>query len=131
MIEEYLFLQTPEIQDKILVLRSIILKASSEIEETLKFKTAFYVYKGMFCYFSVEAKSKRLYIGFCDGHLMADPKQDMVSDGNKQIRKLFVDKIDSSLISTLDELLKEAIWVKDILKSGKKSSVQSKKRRIL
>jgi len=130
-ISEYVVKQSPEIQKKITHLRQIILASSPKLVEEIKYQTAFYTYKGLFCYFSVEAKSGRLYIGFCDGHLLADPKHVLINENTKQIRRLYADLVDNSFIQTLRELLQEALWVKDQLKSRTLQNNKSKKSRIL
>ncbi|HAR19577.1 MAG TPA: hypothetical protein DCR46_02890 [Cytophagales bacterium] len=113
MIEMYLNNISASNKTKVNKLRKIILQASPKISETIKFKTLFYTYKGLFCYFSIETKTDKLYIGFCDGYLLSDPKLYLTNKYTKKIRKLYVDEITPAFIQILQVFLQEAIWVKD------------------
>jgi hypothetical protein len=102
-------------RQKVTLLRQTILEASPQISESIKYNSLFYNYKGLFCYFWVDAKSSMLYIGFCDGYLMSDPNQNLSTGSTKQIRKLYVDEISPVFLRILRDFLQEAIWVKDTI----------------
>lgn len=130
-IQKYLPLLPLSLQEQFLLFREAILAASTDIQESWKYKTLFYTYHGLFCYFSIETRNQRTYVGFCDGYLMEDPKHLLVSEGTKQIRKFYLDQPSNTSLELFKELLQEAIWVKDRMKSSRNLAIKSKKKRIL
>src|SRR5262245_49011799 len=86
----YFFLPEPD-QSALLYLRNTILKHSGHITEHFKFKTPFFYYKGKwFCYFGIEKKTNRIYIGFLKGSEM---KNKHLIAGNRTVVKiLYIDK---------------------------------------
>lgn len=66
--------------------RSLILSAVPEVEETMKYRVPFYLYRGLFLYLSLHRK-KRLVLGFCNGFMMADEAGMLrAEEGQTQVR---------------------------------------------
>lgn len=115
-IDEYIETQTPKTAEILIQLRHFIISSHPKMVETWKFKTPFYVYKGMFCYLSIEKKSNSVYVGFCDGHLMANESLLLEGIEKRMIRKFYVrEKLSESKAENLMQLLQEAIIIKDTL----------------
>jgi hypothetical protein len=129
-IEEFIAKQNTSNQKKIHFLRELITRAHPKIVESWKYKTPFYTYKGLFCYLSIEPKTEKLYVGFCNGKYLSRSELILKSDGNKEIRKFFVEDLKENTIEILEEILQEAVLVKDELKSSK-PSLEIKSRRVL
>jgi hypothetical protein len=102
----YFSLPEPD-QSTYLFLRCAILDHSKHLTEHYKFKTAFFHYKGKwFCYFGIEKKSQRLYIGFIKGSQM---KNKHLFAGNRtMIKILYIDKQKDIDLKILKQVLKEA-----------------------
>jgi len=74
--------------------RAIIHRLMPRIEEGIKYSIPFFLYQGLFIYFSVHAK-KRYFIGFCQGSKMQDELGLLKADENQQFIRhweLFPDK---------------------------------------
>lgn len=115
-IDEFIEIQTPQTAKILIELRHLIISSHPKMIETWKYKTPFYVYKGMFCYLSVDKKTNRVYVGFCDGYLMAKEIESPDIEDSKMIKKIFVnEKTIKSNMETLRFLLQEAIYIKDTI----------------
>jgi hypothetical protein len=64
-------------------LREIILSASPNISESLKFKIPFYNYFGLLCY--INPVKSGIALGFCNGAML---KSERLSGAGKQVRHL-------------------------------------------
>lgn len=90
-LENYYFSKEEPNQSTLLFLRSFILGLSPNFTEHYKFKTPFFYFKGKWCcYFGIEKKTKRIYIGFIKGSEM---KNKCLFAGNRtMIKILYIDK---------------------------------------
>lgn len=71
-LENYFLQQEEPLQSCMLYLRDWL--KQQNLEESFKFSTAFYTFKGkMFCYMSVRKKDKQFYLGFVQGYKMKHP----------------------------------------------------------
>ncbi len=101
--------QEPNIQKTMLYLRSIILDSGIHIEETFSYKVAFYKYLGWLCY--INYSKGKLYIGFCEGHLLSDEYGLLAREERKQIYRMYfttitdVQQKEEALRATLQEAL--------------------------
>lgn len=104
-LENY-FLKQPEPQQScMLFLRKWLLEQG--LEEKYKFGIAMYFYKNKtFCYMSVSAKEKKLYLGFIKGYLMKHPK--LEQEGRKQVKVLYLNPEKDLPIKTLIEIVNMA-----------------------
>ncbi|MBA2613873.1 MAG: DUF1801 domain-containing protein [Bacteroidetes bacterium] len=106
-LDSYYFSQPEPYQSCLLFLRNFLLNYSTEIEEHWKYTTAFFTYKKkMFCYFSINKKTKQLYIGFVDGNKINHKK--LVAEGRKQIKILYINPEKDIDVKALREILKFA-----------------------
>lgn len=107
-LENYYFSLPEPDQSTLLYLRQYVLGRSKKITEHFKFRTPFFYYNGkMFCYFSIEKKSKRLYIGFVRGYLMNHKA--LISGNRTQIKVYYIEKDKDVKQGELKQLLNEAI----------------------
>ena len=84
--------------------------------ETWKYNCPFYLYKGLFCYLSVEKSTNCAYMGFCDGHLMSNETKELRGTEKKIVRKFYVNKkLNQQETENLIILLQEAIIIKGTL----------------
>lgn len=104
-LENY-FLQQPEPHQSCMIYLRSWLKDQGRTE-LYKFSTAFYNYKEeMFCYLSVRAKDKKLYIGFVKGYKMKHPS--LKKEGRKQIKVVYLNPDEDLPLKTLKEVISEA-----------------------
>ncbi len=97
-------------QGVLLFMRQYIHALSNEITEQLSFNTAFFKFNGkMFCYFGVEAKTKRPYIGFVHGYKMKDLL--LISGNRKQIKVMYVDTENDLDMKAIKRIFTAAIKV--------------------
>ena len=110
-------LEEPE-KSCLLFVRQFILKHSIEISEHWKYNTPFYYYKGKWmCYISYHKKTKVIYIGFVQGHLITHKK--LASEGRKIVKVFYLDAgedIDVKSIATILNLVMKEITKKQIKK---------------
>ncbi len=104
------FLKIPEPQLSAFLFLRQFFKDELELEESWKFNTPFYYYKGRwFCYLSYNPKKKHeIYIGFVLGYLVEYPN--LVSEGRKQIKiyRINAEKdIDVKALNKIVTLLKK------------------------
>lgn len=103
------FLKIPEPQQSTLLFLRQFFMNEMALQETWKFNTPFYYYKGKwFCYLSYSAKRKHeIYIGFVRGHQVEYPN--LVSEGRKQIKVYRINPekdIDIKALKKISALLK-------------------------
>lgn len=86
------YLQQEEpVKSCFLFLREHILNCDKNITEAWKFRMPFFCYKGQsFCYFRIERKSEKPYIGFTEGKWLDHPA--LVSEKRSRIKILLVDQ---------------------------------------
>ena len=107
-LERFYFSLPETDQSALLYLRQFVLDYSKKLTEHFKFRTPFFYYNGkMFCYFSVEKKTGRIYIGFVRGYLMKHKA--LISGNRTQIKVYYIDKDKDVNIKELKQLLNEAI----------------------
>lgn len=107
-LDNYYFSKPEPEQSCLLFLRKFLLDYSEELEEHWKYTTAFFTYKKkLFCYFSINTKTKRLYIGFVDGNKIEHKK--LVDEGRKQIRVFYIDPKKDVDVKSIKEILKLAV----------------------
>lgn len=99
-LENYFLQQEEPLQSCMLYLRDWLKKQN--LEESYKFSTAFYSYKGkMFCYMSVRKKDKQFYLGFVQGYKMKHPS--LKKEGRKQIKVYYINpEVDLPIKSRLE-----------------------------
>ena len=107
-LDNYYFSKPEPEQSCLLFLRRFLLDYSPHIEEHWKYTTAFFTYKKkLFCYFSISKKTNRLYIGFVDGNKIKH--KNLVEEGRKQIRVLYIDPNKDVDIKKLNVILNLAV----------------------
>lgn len=107
-LENYYFALPEPDQSTLLFLRRFLLDHSNKVTEHFKFRTPFFYYNGkMFCYLSIEKKTKRIYIGFVRGYAMNH--KSLIAGNRTQIKVYYIDKEKDLKIKELKQLLKEAI----------------------
>ena len=95
-----------------LSLREHILNYDKSITETWKFRMPFFCYKGQsFCYFRIEKKSGKPYVGFTEGKWLDHPA--LVSEKRSRIKILLIDPTVDLPFNELDAILKAAIQLCD------------------
>ena len=113
-LEHYISEQEEWIQRKYQELSPLILSVSSEIQESIKFNTPFYTYKGFLLYFSVIKNGNKLVLGFCDGHLMSDEENILqANEGQTQIRHWVLQREGLEKHDVLVRYIHEAILIKE------------------
>ena len=106
-LENYYFSLPEPDQSTLLFLRQFILNHSKNITEHFKFRTPFFYFNGkMFCYFSIEKKTSRIYIGFVKGH--AIKHKALIAGNRTQIKVYYIEKDKDVRINELKAILKEA-----------------------
>lgn len=107
-LDNYYFSKPEPEQSCLLFLRRYLLDYSAQIEEHWKYTTAFFTYKKkLFCYFSINKKTNRLYIGFVDGNKIRH--KDLVDEGRKQIRVFYIDPNKDVDVKKLNRILNLAV----------------------
>ena len=97
-----------------LAMRDIVLKADNEVEETLKYGSPCFVYRGRaFCYLWKDKKTNEPYFLFVEGkqldHLMLE------AGDRKRMKILRVNPHEDLPISSINSALKEAL---ELYKNG-------------
>ena len=110
MENDLLFLSVPEPHQAALIFLRNFFKNEIGLEESIKFNTPFYYYKGKwFCYLSYNAKrNHEIYIGFIKGYMIQFPK--LESEGRKQVKLFRIDgnqDIDVKSLKKICKLLKD------------------------
>lgn len=109
-LEEYYSALPEPVQGVLLYMRQYIRNLSPEITEQISFNTAFFKFNGkMFCYFGVEKKSNRPYIGFVYGYKMKNAL--LISGNRKQIKVMYLDTDKDLDKNEIDRVFKEAMAV--------------------
>lgn len=104
-LENYFLQYNEPLQSSMLYLRSWLKKQG--LEEVYKFSTAFYQYKNkMFCYMSVRAKDRQLYLGFVKGYKMKHPS--LIKEGRKQIKVIYINPEEDLPMKELNDIVKLA-----------------------
>jgi hypothetical protein len=95
-----------------LTLRDHILQYNQHITETWKFRMPFFCCMGQsFCYFRIERKSGKPYIGFTEGKWLDHPA--LVSEKRSRIKILLVDPATDLPFKELNAILKAAVQLCD------------------
>ena len=99
------FLKIPEPQQSTLLFLRQFLIEEIKIEESWKFNTPFYYYKGKwFCYLSYSAKRKHeIYIGFVRGYQIEHTH--LLSEGRKQIKVYRINPYENIDIKELKKII--------------------------
>lgn len=104
-LENYFLKQPEPHQSCMLFLRKWLLDQG--LEEKHKYGIAMYYFKDKgFCYMSVSAKEKKLYLGFWKGSEMKHPK--LEKEGRKLIKAFYLNPEKDLPIKTLTEIVKMA-----------------------
>lgn len=104
-------------------IRSIILRSSPGIHESLKHEIPFYIYKGMLCY--INPTNEKVIIGFSKGAEFANEDNSLVGSG-KTVRHLVYRNMKDIKSEKLQHLIYEALIINEI-----HSYQPRKKRKIL
>ena len=111
-IEQFYENQEESTRECLLFLKNLIQNYNEHFTQEFKYGLPFFYYKGKgLCYFWKDKKTKLPYIGFMQGKWMTNPA--LVSDGRKQIRILNIDPKEDIDIELINELLIEAISLRD------------------
>lgn len=117
-VDHYIALLDLQRRNLMLSLRELILCASPDITESVKFKIPFYDYFGMLCYLnSVKAG---VALGFCNGAMLQSEK---LSGSGKQIRHLIF-KLDDKPDKQTLKLVFDAMALNEQLYSIKSQKYQ-------
>lgn len=109
----YLSLEEPN-RSCMLVLRDIILKQDEHIMETQKWGMPCFCYeKRMFCFLSVDSKTKEPYILIVEGWRINNPF--LESAGRKRMKHLSINANEDWSIEIIEEVLNEAL---DLYRNG-------------
>ncbi len=101
-------------------LRRIILSCSDHIQETIRYNTPFYDYKGMFLYLSLN--KKYIYVAFVQGILMSDEDGAFALNNLKQIRQIHYRSVKDIDEEVLRKYIFEALLIQDEKQKMKKRS---------
>ena len=96
-------------------LRTVILDAIPEIDESMKWKIPFYSFNGILCF--INPVAEHIVIGFCNGALLSDEHKLLTGNG-KLVRHVVVKKMSDIQKPKLRNLLHEAMLF-NVLKSQK------------
>jgi hypothetical protein len=99
------FLKIPEPQQSALLFLRQFFIEEIHLQETWKFNTPFYYFKGKwFGYISYSAKRKHeIYVGFVKGYLVVHPH--LLSEGRKQIKVYRINPENDIDIKTLKKII--------------------------
>jgi len=107
-LDDYYLKQPEEIRNALLFLRSYLQQFSPAITEVCKFHIPFFTYNNkMFCYLSVEKKTKAVYVGFIKGKVMNHKK--LVSGGRKMVKVFYISTTSDIDMKSFNEILKKAV----------------------
>jgi len=112
-LDEYFESKQEPMKGFLLALKDVILRYDSDMMISWKWQTPFFsLGKKMICYFSIQNKTKRPYLGFGFGSELNHPA--LLSEGRKMIKVLYFDEnedINVGLVyEILDEVTKTAKW---------------------
>lgn len=97
-----------------LAMREIILKADNEVEETLKYGSPCFVYRGRaFCYLWKDKKTDEPYFLLVEGKLIDHPK--LETGDRKRMKILRVDPREDLEVTTITSVLSKAL---DLYRTG-------------
>ena len=97
-----------------LAMREIILKADNEVEETLKYGSPCFVYRGRaFCYLWKDKKTDEPYFLLVEGKLIYHPK--LETGDRKRMKILRVDPSGDLEVTTITSVLSKAL---DLYRTG-------------
>lgn len=107
-LDDYYEKQPEPHRSCLLTLREIILNYDWQIRETWKFRTPFFLYgEKMLCYLSIDRRARLPYLGMVEGRYLDHPA--LKSDGRKRIKVLTVNPRKDIPVSTLKEILEQAV----------------------
>lgn len=108
--------QTPEKQQLLQHLRSLILSSAPYVEESIKWNIPFYSAGGLLCYLNPQPKG--VILGFCRGALLSNPEGHLQGTG-KEVRLLLLSPGTSLKEDRIRELLQEALLLNQTLRRNK------------
>ncbi len=113
-LEKYYFSKKEPNRSCLLALRSVILKQSDEITETMKWRMPCFCFrKKMFCYLWVDKKTEEPYILMVEGKHLDHPELEV---GNRSRMKIFRINPNRDLpITTMELILNQAL---DLYRNG-------------
>ena len=110
-----------ELQQTItMVLREMILDASSAIAESVKFNIPFYVMNGFLFYISPQKKGG-VQLAFCLGRHMADDAGIFIGHDRKEVRHILLTAVDERQLETVQAYIYEAVALNRTKRSFTKS----------
>lgn len=114
MNEIDIFYLQPEEPEKnyLLSARKHILNYNKGMTEAWKFNMPFFLYKGnKICYFRLDQKSKRYYLGFTDGKWIDHPQ--LIFEKRSRIKIFMLDPAVDLPVGTINAILKIATGLYD------------------
>ena len=115
-VDHYLRRAPMPIRDMMAALRTIILQAIPDVEETIKFSVPFYSRQGLLCYFNPGKDGKGVYIGFVQGHRLSDESGILTGKQLKQIRYMEFRTLREIKVRVVKEYLTEAVMLNELRK---------------
>ncbi len=109
-VDNFLFDKPEHIRITFEVLRDIIFDTVKGVEECVKWNYPFYSKNGFLCYLSYNKKEKKVAIGFIEGCAMED-KYGVLNHDTRNIKKLFIDNVDSIDIRMIQYFLKQGVKI--------------------
>jgi hypothetical protein len=82
-VEEYIDDLPQHMQNRLFIMREIIMHANPEIKECIKFNLPFYTLNGLLFYFTLY-KKKHLVLGVCNGAHLPDDHQIFKADAKQK-----------------------------------------------
>lgn len=113
-LQEFYLKQEEPNRSCFLAMRDIVLKADNEVEETLKYGSPCFVYRGRaFCYLWKDKKTDEPYFLLVEGKLIDHP---MLEAGDrKRMKILRVDPSEDLEVTTITSVLSKAL---DLYRTG-------------
>ena len=98
----------------LLALRDIVLRQDENISEAWKYSMPFFCYRGkMFCYFWIDKKNGRPYLGFVEGKRLDHPL--LIKGSRSRMKILQIDPEKDIPVRTVTAILKQAL---DLYRKG-------------
>lgn len=113
-LQEFYLKQEEPNRSCFLAMRDIVLKADNEVEETLKYGSPCFVYRGRaFCYLWKDKKTDEPYFLLVEGKLIDHPK--LETGDRKRMKILRVDPSEDLEVTTITSVLSKAL---DLYRTG-------------
>ncbi|MEQ8240397.1 MAG: DUF1801 domain-containing protein [Cyclobacteriaceae bacterium] len=107
-LDEYFETKQEPMKSFLLALKDVILRYDSAMMISWKWRTPFFSFgEKMICYFSIQNKTKRPYLGFGFGSELHHPA--LLSEGRKMIKVLYFDENEDVDVDLVYEILDEAV----------------------